>query len=528
MEFFLNHLLEISIAFSFLFFMFIFFFNFKQIISYLKLDKKTIILLISIFVLSITLRLIFPQKMNIINIDEWWYMQAGRSLIETGSFGYYPKSIAWPAIISVSFLIFGLNNYVAIYTSLFFGSLSVFAMYFMAFTITHNKKISLLATLLLAVNYIHMTFSACAETNVTSLFFILLTVGFFFMYLSKRNIPALLLCISSLIVMVQFRTENYMYIALFGFGYFILSKKINLKEVSLLFLSLIVLFLFSGANLYQVYEFQTSTNWLELESKGKIEGENWSVQNLIHNSVTFGKYLFNTTLQPFIIPLFAFLGYLFYFFRQRRKSIFLLVWFLMLWVIYFASWFQTLVANTRFLMAFYPILFLFVAIGFEKIISTVRSFGAIRNFSKSLYVLLVVFILIFHYPFVISLTEKLPRVAQVDIIPNGFYILRTQMPETLESIIDESCTIIFPFPQHFLATTKLNSVSVQDFVSEPGYTINNSDCYYYYQSRACDADNNLESCKKIEETMNLEIFRSYTLRDGEATIYRILPNVDKS
>jgi len=309
----------------------------------LKIDKKTWYILILIFIIALSIRIFVPPHHHIMYIDEAWYMEAGKDMLQTGNQGDYPKSIGWPFILGIVFGIFGINNWVALYTSTLFGALTIFAMFFMVFIITKRKDLSLISALLFSLFPAHIMWSASAETNITSLFFILLTIFFCFLYYQNKKNSLLWLSLVSIAFTVQFRPENYLLIPLFIFGCILYDKsffrKINFRFV----LPFLVMLILSFANLVQVLDFQSSSNWIESDTYGGKTGDNWSASNLFQNSLKYGVNIFNNKYQPIIISFLFVLGLFYMFHKQRKESLFLSVWF----CFFLVNLFCFLVSNLR-------------------------------------------------------------------------------------------------------------------------------------------------------------------------------------
>ena len=188
----INHVthkfIPLFVLINFLLFLILIYLNWRYIKKFLlEIDKKTWILLAIIFIFVLSIRIFIPAHHHLMYIDEAWYMEAGKDMLQTGNQGDYPKSIGWPFILTIVFGIFGINNWVALYASTLFGALTIFAMFFMSFIITKRKDLSLISALLFSLFPVHIMWSASAETNITSLFFILLTIFFCFLYYQNKK-----------------------------------------------------------------------------------------------------------------------------------------------------------------------------------------------------------------------------------------------------------------------------------------------------------------------------------------------------
>ena len=100
---------------SFLLFLIFFWINksyIKDILS--EIDKKTWVFLFFVVISAFILRLVIPPLQHIMYIDEPWYMEAAKNMLQNFSQGDYPKSIGWPFILSISFLFLTDNSNILI------------------------------------------------------------------------------------------------------------------------------------------------------------------------------------------------------------------------------------------------------------------------------------------------------------------------------------------------------------------------------------------------------------------------------
>jgi len=200
-----------------------------------EIDIETWIILSVIFFIALLIRIYIPPHQHIMYIDESWYMKAGKDMLQFNSVGWYPKSIGWPFILSISFLIFGVSNWVAIFTTIFFGSLTVFTLFFLTYVLTKNQNVSLVSSLIFSLFAAHIRWSATAETNVVSLFFITSTLFFCFLYYRKGTVSLLWLSLTSLAFTSQIRPENHIFAFLFLIGLILFKpKKFRLNNYNFL------------------------------------------------------------------------------------------------------------------------------------------------------------------------------------------------------------------------------------------------------------------------------------------------------
>ena len=199
---------------------------------------------------------------------------------------------------SIVFGVFGISNWVALYASVVIGAFSVFPVFLMVYAVSKNEKIGLIAAMIFPFFPLHMRWSTSAETNVASVFFVALCLFFVFLFFRKLKESLMWLALMSIAFTAQFRPENYLLIPLFLFGWFLYDKRFLIKYHFKLLFPLALVVVLTTPNLVQVLDFYPSGNWVEIHTEGAETGANWSVSNLIYNSVHFGADLFNGKYQP--------------------------------------------------------------------------------------------------------------------------------------------------------------------------------------------------------------------------------------
>ena len=175
---------------NFILVLFFFYLNRKNFFIFLKkISKKTWTILFLIILLASFLRIIVAPHQTMMFEDEGWYRGTATKFlnIDTSYFqNSFYKSLGWPFLISLAFLIFGKVALVANYLSSFFGVLTVLNVFFIAYLLFDNEKIALWSSFLFSLIPMHIVWSGSGETNVASLFFITLTIFIFSLYVSKK------------------------------------------------------------------------------------------------------------------------------------------------------------------------------------------------------------------------------------------------------------------------------------------------------------------------------------------------------
>lgn len=136
------------------FLVFLFIVNFSEIRKVVrKIRKVSWILIFFIFLFGLVLRMTTPH-IHLVYIDESNNMEVGKNMLLYGKSqtceytGYekqkcdvYRKMVGVQFIYAISFLLFGVDNYVAINTSVIFGSLSIILMFLVGYLMCIISKI---------------------------------------------------------------------------------------------------------------------------------------------------------------------------------------------------------------------------------------------------------------------------------------------------------------------------------------------------------------------------------------------------
>ena len=526
-----------SILLTFILLIGLIYINRKHILHFLqKIDKKTWLFLCLIFILALSIRLFVPPLQHIIYVDEPTYMHAGKMLLQTDHQGTYSKSIGWPFVLRIAFGFFGTSNWVALYASVLLGALTVFTFFFMVYAFTKRKDVALVSALLFSFFPSHVRWSSSAETNVASLFFISLTMFFCFLYYADKKTSLLWLSCISLAFTAQFRPENYALILLFIFGciicsksfakplfknrgFYLVSKNYLQRLIKTRFvLPFFLIFVLSFANLTQILDLYTTSRWMESDTGGQMTENNWGVSNLIQNSLNFGINLFDGSQQPVIMTFLMALGLFYLWLKQRKESVFLVIWFVLYWIIYFASWFQTLGGKDRFFMSFNFIIVILASYGMLSISLFLHSVTKRNWIKRSVFSLIVLFVSLLFVPYILD---------SACMHVSDARLLETEIPEWAEQDIPQNCLIFANYPIILSSTTELNVVSIDKILENPQIwnDVLSEHCVLFLEDYAClnwgGYYNFMEKCDKLKSMFSCEIFKSYELGEYTYTFYRL-------
>ncbi len=221
--------------------------------------KIYFLLLIIIFLIAIFLRFFNLEKVPAgFHVDEASLGYNAYSLLLTGKdennhplplyidmFGdNRPSGYHYLTILPVKF--FGLNVFATRFMAAFFGSISVFAIFFLSYTLFNNKIIALFASLLLAIAPWHVVLSRASAEAIVALFFIF--VGFAVVFQGFRKKKALYISIGGLILSLSFFFYHTprVFVPLLFFIYFLyylweFRSHISLRHLIIMFLTFVIL-----------------------------------------------------------------------------------------------------------------------------------------------------------------------------------------------------------------------------------------------------------------------------------------------
>ncbi|MEW5944707.1 MAG: hypothetical protein AB1742_00775 [bacterium] len=478
--------------------------------------------LVLVFVSALMLRLFIPWHHHVVYVDEAWYMEAAKNILRSMSAGDYPKEIGWPFILSMVFGVFGVAGSTAIYATVVIGALTSVSVFLLAYVFTGKKEPALAASLLFSLFPAHIRYSACAESNAASLFFVTLTLTFCGLYYREKTNAMIWLAAAALGFTAQIRPENYAFPALFLAGCAVYSGgNMKAKMLSLKFLApLVVAALLSLPNLLQVLDFKLSVNWIESDTFGKMTGSNWSFSNFVNNSAVYGVNLFNGRFQPVFVAAAAAVGAVRAAAKRRRDFLFLALWFCLMWTACFTSWFQTLAGRERFYTSFYPITAIFAAWGIEAAARGIAAAAGKSRLEPAAFALLTALAVAAFIPYAGGIKPSNPAMHM-----DNARRLETKIPETAERDLPADCIIVAVRPVILRATTDLKVVDARDFLRDGDFRdglFEAGGCLLFFQDMTCMPQS--PARRDCAETMNafrLTPYRSYREKDVEFGFLRM-------
>ena len=493
-----------------------------------KFDRGTIQKLLLILAYAFILRFFLVKHLHIMYADEHMYMLAAKNMLFWGRHGAYSKSMGWPFLLSVIFLFSKVSNWMALYASSVLGSLTIINIFSIAYLVTGKKRIAFLSSFIFASMPMHLFWSGSAETNVPSLFFVTLGMFFCLMYfkINPKKYFFLGLTMTSIAFLAQFRPENYVFFLVFFAGLFGYKNKIRKKETLILALFFGISFLLAFPNLIQVLDFQLSTDWMASDTWNAVSDENWSVRNLIFNTFHNGIILSDHEDRPIGICVFVaclpffLIGIIDLWKKKARDLLFLFIWWFVLYLIYFTSWFQTLGGRTRFYISFYPITVIVFSNGFLKALTWVGQHVPKKRHVKCISISIIA-------------ASIIVMVGGILRIGWGIYgmdrqILETEIPEIAEKELGNDFIIVANCPEILSSTTDLFIIDASAFLTYPkafqDYYINGGKLLFYkdFCSLHWGVPKFNISYDSIVKNFEMKEFKTYTRNKTKYSFDRIV------
>lgn len=473
---------------------------------FLKLKSINWLLLLGVFLFSLTLNLYLAPHEHKMYLDEFKYLEVGKQIVTQGHAEPY-KSYGYPFIVAVLFGIFGMSNTVILYATSVFSALSVVGIYLIAYSLSRRVYLSVIPAVLLSLFPMFIAWSGTAETNITALFFVIVAVFFSLHAFQKRKLSLLWLSIFSLAFAAQMRVEYYILLPVFLFAYFLFHGVSQIKKLIVpIFMSLLILI----PNGFMIIDFY-DRNWIEIQTDSTETGDNFSIGNLWNNSVKYGARIFNDRYQPWYLLPFVIIGFFHLFNIKPKVSAFFLLWFLSLWVIYFSFAFQVMGGKTRFYSSFYPLLSLYAFYGFLFIFDKLNKLSRDRLVKRSIIFILVISLIISFVPYTVTAR-----------ISNPNYYLQSMLPKFLSRDVPAECTIIAVKPVVLITAKDLNVISIKEFLNDSSDI---DSCTIFLEDFMCKIDKIYKQrCNEVK-LMDLSVFAVYEMEGIEYKLHRVKSKV---
>ncbi len=505
---------------------FSFLFSFKDLKKlFKKIDRKTWIVLLLVFLVGFSLRVFVAPHTHRLYFDEDMYLEMGQNIVRSGravvcQYGTPDKCYSWiynkepagyPFLISTCFL-FGNIETPAYYFTAIISSLTILTVFFIAYLLFENKKISLFSTLIFVLIPVAIRWAPTTSTDTVFMFFSGLVVFAFLSYFKNSSNRLLLFSFASLAYAIQIRPEGILliFIVMFMFIFFKrnLFSMIGKKWFLIIFVIFLLLIVPHLLHLNSVKE----DNWGSSQNKLGLE---YVSGNLYDN----GMFFFENTRFPVVFSIFALIGLFLY--RFWKESLFLVLWFVLffgLYLLFYAGSFNYGV-DVRYSLTMYPPVAILGGCGAFLIADTLNKFVAKlvdRKWSSMISIVVVILVIsASFFPF-ISFVSSNGEKAWDARLHHDFLV------EKMKELDDDSW-IITLVPSIVLINGK-NAID-PNFLRDQeklNKLLTKNTSIYFYEGYWCQSEpfkSNI--CQYIHDNFHLIIYDKITEKYRTYTLYKV-------
>lgn len=480
--------------------------NFSDILE----DKSLFgfVVLASIFVFAAALRVSVPMR-HVTFLDEFYYMDAAKRFLMGIPQDSIQKSIGWSAVLSAVYAVFGVDNRTAIISSIAMSALTVFPVFLMGAVMTKKFWAGLTAAFVYSILATSVFWAGTAENTSCSVFSIFLSMAAFFLYIRTLKPAALYLLVFSIAFATTVRPENFLYPLLFILGMRIYGVQIPRPQWKPLLAGAAVCALLILPNFMNVFLRYTGTEWITKETQGMASGPNWSLSNLVSNTVRFGPMVFVNKWHSILFPLSAAAGMGALFWKDRKSFWFLCLWLAGVILTLFTSWFQTFAGRSRFFLFFAMPLLIFAAMGLHAVSCSIRK----RAPGATGIGLILAVTILFGFSF---------RPATLDgLYMDDDLILQASSIHNIKQAIPRNCESVSAEPLIFTSSSNLNTKKIDAFIS--GYKQSDAGrCAIFIEDIFCHISDIPDQCTPMFRNFSMQPFKIYTRGGDLFVLWKIM------
>ena len=237
-------LTPISFAITFGLIIFSFFWSYKELYKlFKKINKKTWIALLIIFIVGLSLRTFYAPHTHRLYYDDDIYLAISQNIARHGkiyvcgygtqdeclNIGYNKQPNGYSFLVSIPFFLFGTNESLAHYFTAIVSSMTIIIVFLIAYLMFKSKKIGILSSLIFVFIPITIRWAPTTSQGPIFLFFSALTVLAFLIYFKSFSNKIFLFSFASLAYTIQIRTEGFLLIFLIALMFMLLNKDLTKK-----------------------------------------------------------------------------------------------------------------------------------------------------------------------------------------------------------------------------------------------------------------------------------------------------------
>lgn len=348
---FLPFLLPLFFTISFVLIIITFVLSFDDIRKRFKVKRSTWIMLILIFLLGISLRIMIPVYFTSY-MDEYAHINTGKNIATHGraeifygysdferrDYGLFNEPAGFPYVVGLFFLFMGASEGSAYAVNIIMGSLLSVIIFFFCFLLFRNEKTGLYGAFLVSVSPLYILLCRNVEPDTVSAFFILLTFISFLLFFKIRNLKTGVLATSMLAFSMSIKQENIvlMPLVLLLAILFVDLKSIrhSIKNYKFWFLVAILIILVTPHIFHLSLELYPPLFYGKATATG-VGGQLINIGNVGINAQVLNKAM-QGSFYPLLVNLFLLIGVVYVFKKHRKAGVFLMIFFFSYMFVYLA------------------------------------------------------------------------------------------------------------------------------------------------------------------------------------------------
>ncbi len=490
-----------------------------------KIDKRTWAILAGIFLLAVFLRTAVAPQTHRVYFDEDIYLDIGKEILVNGkaalcNYGEPCKEYAfmkwpngYPFLLAISYVFFGISEGTGFGVVLLLGSLSVFLVFLLAYNLSKNEKVALLAALILALVPVHIMWSATAASEPVLVFFSLLAILFFSLAVNANSLRLYALAAVTLAYSMQIKTEGVMLLPVAALFVILFDKNLLKRLSSYRFCALWAILLILVA------PFLTHVYYAFLYDQFGSSGEKFGIEHALKNvpeNAGFWISGYPTIEHPLLFTLFALLGITHLAKREKRIMIFLGLWFLLFFALYsfFYAGSVRFGVDVRYALNGYVPFTILAAFGSAvaaKALARSADFIGKKSFAAIAAVMLLSFL--FYVPSIATPANKIEEARQARtyhaFVVDNLYLLK-------------GCHVMSHVPSIYLMNN-VNSIQTWNVNNKERMDTLLNGCTVFDDGFWCNVEPYKTSvCKQtFESKFNLTRMASVKVDDHDYTLFRV-------
>lgn len=306
-----------------------------------KLNKKAILFLFSISIFGLFLRCAVIPHMHHVYYDEFHYAHIAQNMYYHNIIGHilkgdklHPEIVSmrdirpggYSFLLNVAFGLFGESEGLPFYLNSFLGAATISLIFFIAYLLFSNINVAFWSAFVFNFLPLHLKYSGCGASDISSLFFVMLAVFTAILYLKQNKISLLYLLASTVVFASYIRPENSLLFLLYTILIFRQLKREGLQKSELCYLFVPTL-IFLLPLILQIKPM------LSLENNS-ARGSFWSLNYFFLFLFDNIKYIFSLKYNFFFAGIFFLFGSIVLFIRQRKLFYLLMGWFCLFFFLY--------------------------------------------------------------------------------------------------------------------------------------------------------------------------------------------------